>query len=61
MEKIYSDEEFDTLIRAYLQEDPTDYDEVTARIKTKIDDEIKRKQSGFFSRLSTCWNGKRMK
>lgn len=54
MEKIYRDEEFDTLIRASLQEDPTDYDEVTARIKTKIDDEIKRKQSGFFSRLLSC-------
>ena len=54
MEKIYSDEEFDTLIRASLRQDPTNYDEVTARIKTKIDDEIKRKQSGFFSRMLSC-------
>lgn len=54
MEKRYSDEEFDTLIRASLRQDPTNYDEVTARIKTKIDDGIKRKQSGFFSRLLSC-------
>ena len=54
MEKIYSDEEFDILIRASLRQDPTNYDEVTARIKTKIDDEIKRKQSGFFSRMLSC-------
>ena len=61
MEKIYSDEEFDTLIRESLQEDPTDYDEVTARIKTKIDDEIKRKQVGFFSRLLSCVKGNGIK
>lgn len=61
MEKIYNDEEFDTLIRASLQEDPTDYDEVTARIKTKIDDEIKRKQVGFFSRLLSCMKSKGIK
>ena len=61
MDKKYNDEEFDKLIRKSLQQDPTDYDELTARIKTKIDDEIKRKQSGFFSRRLSCMNSNGIK
>lgn len=43
MDKKYNDEEFDKFIRNALQQDSTDYDEVTAALKQRIDEEIERK------------------
>lgn len=51
MDKKYNDEEFDKLIRKSLQQDPTDYDEVTAKLKDKLNDGIEKKKLRFIMRL----------